>query len=259
MRLAFSVAAQLEPEILLVDEVLAVGDSSFQKKCIGRMGEVGKAGRTVVFVSHSMTAITRLCPRAILLDQGRVLADGPAAEVTAAYLHSDLGTMAHRTWPDSEKAPGDQVARLRSVSVIAADGTYSATVDIRRPLILEMAYDVLRPGYVPLPNFHLYNEEGVCVFVTGDTNPVWRRQPKPVGRYVSQVTVPGNFLSEGTLIIDAALSTMDPVTVHFREREAVAFQVIDSTDGDSVRGDYGGPVPGVVRPQLDWQTNLLQT
>jgi lipopolysaccharide transport system ATP-binding protein len=254
MRLAFAVAAQLESEILLVDEVLAVGDSSFQKKCIGRMGEVGREGRTVVFVSHSMTAITRLCPRAILLARGRVRADGPAAEVTAAYLRSDLGTMAHRLWADPATAPGDRVVRLRSVSVIADDGASRATVDIRLPVVLEMAYDVLQPGYVPSPNFHLYNEEGVCAFVTADTDPEWRRRAKPVGHYVSRVTIPGNFLSEGTLVVDAAISTMDPATVHAHEREAVAFQVIDSIDGDSMRGDYGGSVPGVVRPRLDWQT-----
>ena len=258
MRLAFAVAAHLEPEILLVDEVLAVGDSTFQKKCIGRMSEVGREGRTVVFVSHSMTAITRLCPRAILLDRGRVIADGPAAEITAAYLRSDLGTMAHRTWPDPAAAPGDRVARLRAVGVISDDGAYGAAVDIRRPVTLEMAYDVLESGYIPVPNFHLYNEEGICVFVVGDTDPAWRRRPKPVGHYVSRVTIPGNFLSEGTLIVDAAISTMDPTTVHAHEREAVAFQVIDSIDGDSVRGDYGGAVPGVVRPRLEWRTSLQE-
>jgi lipopolysaccharide transport system ATP-binding protein len=203
-----------------------------------------------------MTAITRLCPRAILLGQGRVLADGPAPEVTAAYLQSDLGTMAHRTWPNPALAPGDPVVRLRSVSVVAPDNSYSATVDIRRPVIIEMAYDVLRSGYAPMPNFHLFNEEGICVFVTGDTDPRWRRQPKPAGYYVSRVTIPGNFLSEGTLIVNAAISSVDPTTVHVHEREAVAFQVIDSIEGDSLRGDYGGVVPGVVRPRLDWRTSL---
>jgi homopolymeric O-antigen transport system ATP-binding protein len=254
MRLAFAVASQLEPEILLVDEVLAVGDASFQKKCIGRMGEVGREGRTVVFVSHSMAAITRLCQRAILLDHGRVVADGPAGEVTASYLKSDLGTMARRVWPDALQAPGDQIARLRSVSVMDEDGECSATVDIRRPVVLEIVYEVLQPGYIPVPNLHLYNEHGVCVFVTGDTDPEWRRRPKPAGGYVSRVTVPGNFLSEGTLIVDAALSSVDPTRVHVHEREVIAFQVIDSIDGDSLRGDYGGAIPGVVRPHLRWQT-----
>ena len=250
MRLAFAVAAQLEPEILLVDEVLAVGDSAFQKKCIGRMGEVGREGRTVIFVSHSMTAITRLCRRAILLEQGRVIADGPAPEVAAAYLRSDLGTMARREWPDAAAAPGDAVARLRSVSVIAHDGACRATVDIRRPVVLEMAYDVLEDGHVATPNFHLHNEEGICVFVTADS----QRRHKPAGSYVSRVTIPGNFLSEGTLVVDAAISTMDRGTVHVHEREVVAFQVIDGVEGDSMRGEYSGAVPGVVRPLLDWRT-----
>jgi lipopolysaccharide transport system ATP-binding protein len=100
----------------------------------------------------------------------------------------------------------------------------------------------------------LYNEDGICAFVTADNDPEWRRRPKPPGRYVSRVRIPGNFLSEGTLVIDAAISTMDPVTVHVHEREAVAFQVIDSIDGDSARGQYGGAIPGVVRPHLDWRT-----
>jgi lipopolysaccharide transport system ATP-binding protein len=184
-----------------------------------------------------------------------VIADGPAGEVTAAYLRSDLGTMAHRTWPDASNAPGDAWVRLRAVSVIADDGAARETIDIRRPVILEMIYEVLQPGRTPVPNFHIFNEEGICVFVTADTDPAWRRRPKPAGRYVSRVTVPGNFLSEGTLVVDAAISTMDPATVHAHEREAVAFQVVDSIDGDSMRGEFGGSVPGVVRPKLDWQTS----
>jgi len=254
MRLAFAVAAQLEPEILLVDEVLAVGDTSFQRKCIGRMGEVGSQGRTVIFVSHSMTAITRLCRRAILLERGRVVADGPASSVAAVYLRSDSGTRANREWPELAAAPGDRVVKLRRVSVIADDGSCREAIDIRRPVALEIAYQVLQSGHVLVPNFLLYNEDGICAFVTADNDPEWRRRPKPPGRYVSRVRIPGNFLSEGTLVVDAAISTMDPVTVHVHEREAVAFQVIDSIDGDSARGQYGGAIPGVVRPHLDWRT-----
>jgi lipopolysaccharide transport system ATP-binding protein len=254
MRLAFAVAAQLDAEILLIDEVLAVGDASFQKKCLGRMDEVGRQGRTVVFVSHSMTTVTRLCSRAILLEQGRLVADGPSSEVTALYLRSDLGTTASRVWTDPASAPGDDIARLRRVSVLAEGTTPCEAIDIRGPVVLEMAYEVLQSGHMPIPNFHLFNEEGICVFVTADTDPMWRRKPKPAGHYVSRVTIPGNFLSEGHLVIDAALSTLDPVMVHAHEREAVAFQVIDSLEGDSLRGDYGGAFPGVVRPHLCWKT-----
>src|SRR5215468_2845592 len=106
LRLAFAVAAHLETEILLVDEVLAVGDIRFQKKCLGKMQDVGQQGRTVLFVSHNMPAITRLCERALRLDEGHVVQDGPSHRVVSAYLTSDVGTMAAREWPDPAQAPG---------------------------------------------------------------------------------------------------------------------------------------------------------
>ena len=135
MRLAFAVAAHLEPEILLVDEVLAVGDARFQKKCLNKMQDVGQQGRTVLFVSHNMPAITRLCERAILLDGGRVLQDGPSHRVVSTYLNSEVGTMAVREWPDPATAPGGEVARLRSVRVRTEDGQITDVVDIRRPAV----------------------------------------------------------------------------------------------------------------------------
>src|SRR6185312_1198028 len=116
LRLAFAVAAHLQPEILIVDEVLAVGDAKFQKKCLEKMEDVSRHGRTVLFVSHNMPAVTRLCPRTILLDRGKVLADGPSAEVVTSYLRSGLGTTASRTW--TERQPGNDVAKLRAARVI---------------------------------------------------------------------------------------------------------------------------------------------
>lgn len=256
MRLAFAVAAHLDPEILLVDEVLAVGDASFQKKCLGKMGEVAAGGRTVLFVSHNMPAITRLCQRTILLEAGRIIADGPSHQVVGVYLQSGIGTTAAREWPDLAKAPGNDVVRLRAVRVKTEDGRITEALDIRCPIGIEMEYEVLTPGYVLLPNYQFFNEEGICVFLAGDLDPAWRRQPRPAGRYVSTAWIPGNFLSEGSLIVGAAVSTMDPVTVHFHERDAVAFQVVDSLDGDSARGDYAGHMPGVVRPLLRWTTDF---
>lgn len=256
MRLAFSVAAHLEPEILIIDEVLAVGDSSFQRKCLGKMEEVGKGGRTVLFVSHNMPSVTRLCPRTILLDKGRILKDGPSHEVVHAYLSSSLGTTAAREWPDLASAPGDSVVRLRAVRVRHRKGGICAAADIREPVLIEMEFDVLLGGAALSPNFHFFNEEGVCMFISGEVDSDWYRRPRPVGRYVSTATIPGNFLAEGTAIVGAAISTVDPVVVHCYERDAVAFQVIDSLDGNSARGDYGGPFPGVVRPMLRWETRF---
>jgi lipopolysaccharide transport system ATP-binding protein len=256
LRLAFAVAAHLEPEILLVDEVLAVGDASFQRKCLEKMEDVGQEGRTVLFVSHNMPAITRLCERTILLDEGSVLKDGPSHEVVSLYLNSGLGTTAAREWPDLAQAPGNDVVRLCAVRVRAEDGQITDTIDIRRPVGIEMEYEVLKPGYALWPHFTLHNDEGMRVFVAFDLDPVWRGRPRPAGRYVSIGWIPGNFLAEGLMIIAPAMRTEQPKILHFYERDAVAFQVVDSLDGDSARGDYGGRMRGAVRPILNWGTQF---
>ncbi len=257
IRLAFAVAAHLEPEILIVDEVLAVGDTSFQRKCLDKMNEVSRHGRTVLFVSHNMPAVTRLCDRTILLDEGTILKDGPSHQVVSAYLKSGLGTTAMREWSDKTRAPGNDVVRLIAVRIRTEDNETRDAADIRKPVGIEMEYEVLRTGHVLIPNYHFFNEEGVNVFVASDHDPLWRRRARQIGRYLSTAWIPGNFLSEGTVIVGVAISTFDPVVVHFYERDAVAFQVVDSLDCDSARGDYGGPMPGVVRPLLKWETQFV--
>jgi lipopolysaccharide transport system ATP-binding protein len=257
MRLAFSVAAHLEPEILLVDEVLAVGDATFQRKCLNKMESVGKHGRTVFFVSHNMPAITRLCPRVIMLDAGKVYQDGPAPAVVGGYLRSGLGTVAARDWPNASIAPGNDVCRLRAVRVRGKDDAPQEAIDIRFPVRIEMDFDVLKGGQPLVPNFHFYNEDGVCLFIAHDLNPDWRNKPRPPGSYRAAVHVPGNFFSEGTIIVRAAISTHDPVIVHVNEPDVIAFQVIDRAGGDTARGDYAGPMPGAIRPLLTWSDSMI--
>jgi lipopolysaccharide transport system ATP-binding protein len=241
--------------VLILDEVLAVGDVNFQKKCLGKMEDVASHGRTVLFVSHSMNTVTRLCPRAVLLQQGRVIADGPSDKVTQVYLRSDQGTTAARSWPDVTTAPGNEIARLRSVRICGRNGRTVEVTDIRDSVGIEMTFDVLQSDRVLVPNYHVYNEHGQCVFIVNDqSDPEWFRRPRPVGTVTSTAWIPGNYLSEGMLIVGAAVSTMDPVKVHFFEPESIAFQVVDPGDGTTARGDYQGPYPGVVRPILDWAT-----
>jgi lipopolysaccharide transport system ATP-binding protein len=255
VRLAFSVAAHLEPEILIIDEVLAVGDAAFQKKCLDKMENVGREGRTVLFVSHNMPAVTRLCDRVILLDHGKVIEDGPSQQVVSSYLNSGFGTTGKKEWSEHEDAPGSHIARLKSVAVVAEDGSITDVLDIRQPFTLRMEYEVLKPGYWLLPNFNIYNEQGLWVFTTMDQDPSWRRRPRPAGRYVSTAHVPGNLLAEGTLFVEPAMMTPEPFIRHFRERDVIAFHVVDSLEGDSARGDFRGDMGGVVRPLLDWTTD----
>ena len=257
MRLAFAVAAHLDPEVLFVDEGLAVGDAQFQKKCLGKMAEVSRQGRTIVFVSHNTAAVTRLCSRCILLDNGKVLKDGPTHDVMSTYLRSGTAVSAMREWSLTD-APGDRVVRLRCVRVRSTHGNVAETFDIRCPVGIDVIFDVLEPGQSLTPNVHLFNEEGVNVFVVIDQDPIWRGRQRPVGRYTSTVWIPGNYLAEGHLTVRAAITTLTTMNVHFDEPDVVAFQVIDSTDGDSARGDYAGPHPGVVRPLLKWETTYEQ-
>ncbi len=255
VRLAFSVAAHLEPEILMMDEVLAVGDASFQQKCLDKMHEIRQQGRTILFVSHDMAAITRLCKRVVLLENGKITFDGEPCEVVKRYLSSSRKTGALREWANPSDAPGDQVVRLRRVRVRAEDGNTISVVEIRKSFGIELTYDVLEEGHALVPVVEFYNEEGTELFSTHDTNADWRRQARTRASYRSTVWVPGNLLAEGSLLGHVSIMSHFPSTVlHARENNAFAFQVIDSPSGDSARGDYVGPMPGVVRPLLNWTT-----
>jgi lipopolysaccharide transport system ATP-binding protein len=256
VRLAFSVAAHLEPEILIVDEVLAVGDAEFQKKCINKMKDVGERGRTVIFVSHNMQAITRLCKRAILIEKGVVIQDGPAEKVIGRYLTSGMGSMAAKQWDDQNSAPGNDIARLISIKVKDKDGNISEAHDIRDAITVEMEYLVLESGYLLMPNLHFFYDQGVETFTTLDIDPQWRKKPRPAGRYTNTIEIPGNLLAEGLYSIRLVLVATDPFKSICSLPNVVAFTVVDSLDGNSARGDYGGPMGGVMRPKLNWQTEF---
>jgi lipopolysaccharide transport system ATP-binding protein len=253
VRLAFAVAAHLRPEILVVDEVLAVGDAAFQKKCLGKMSDVATRGRTVLFVSHNMAAVTRLCRRAIFLRKGRVESDGPVSTVVGAYVGGTSGeSPVDIDYVAEGRRVGSAQVRLRAARAVG-EGMQGALVDIRRPLRIEMDYEVLAERYPLHPNLQLFNEEGACVFALNDSfDPAHRHLQRP-GVYRASVEIPGNFLAEGMYSVDLAVSTFEPVIVHCHERGALSFQVHDPAEGDSARGTYAGPYPGVVRPAFPWR------
>lgn len=254
VRLAFSVAAHLEPEILMMDEVLAVGDAAFQQKCLDKMHDIRQQGRTILFVSHDMAAITRLCKRVVLLESGKIVADGVPGEIVNHYLNSRLKTGASREWNNTE-APGDRVVSLKRVSVRDQNGELISAVDIRKTFAIELTYEVHEAGHTLVPVIELYNQEGIEIFSSHDTSVDWRRRPKAVGTYDSTVWIPGNLLAEGSFVAHVSIMSHVPATVlHAHELNAVAFQIIDSPAGDSARGDYVGPMPGAVRPLLEWTT-----
>jgi lipopolysaccharide transport system ATP-binding protein len=255
VRLAFAVAAHLEPEILVVDEVLAVGDAAFQRKCLDKMDDAGRHGRTVLFVSHNMQAVTRLSSRCVLLERGELKLEGQPHRVASAYLSAGLATSAVREWSDPSSAPGDGVVRLRAVRVRSEDGDPIDVIDIRRGVGIELEYEVLEEGYVLHPHFALRNENGLVLFVAQDVDPTFRGRRRSPGRYVSTGWIPGNLLAEGSFSVDAVIMTLEPEAPHLHARDAVLFRVVDPLYAkDTARGDYSRPIPGLMRPLLRWTT-----
>ena len=255
VRLAFAVAAHLEPEILLIDEVLAVGDANFQRKCLNKMEDVGRQGRTVVFISHHMPSITRLCERAILMQEGRIKMDAPTFEVVGCYMSNSLGTKPEQNWPVLSKAPGDETIRLTAVRVISRDGKVRDHFDIREPVGIQLEYIVLEGGYEISPGFSLHNEEGQWLFSSLDTDPNWSRKVRSCGHYLSEAWIPGNLLAEGTMFVGPTIRSNPKDILFVYERDAVAFQITE-TPGEQItaRMDYSHHLPGLMRPMLKWET-----
>jgi len=259
VRLAFAVAAHLEPEILIVDEVLAVGDASFQKKCLGKMQDINLQGRTVLFVSHSMPIILRLCQRVILLQRGLLAGDGPAPELTRAYLSSGTESPVERVWEAGEQAPGDQVARLRAVRVKNSKGQLAETIDVSEPFEIEVEYWNLQERLKPSVSIHFTNEEGVLLFVSNDfSNHDWWNSTREPGLVRARCHIPANLLAEGQVFILAAVCTYNPNTIHALERDAVCFQAVDQYDLENTREKYAQKWPGAMRPKLEWSVEQVE-
>jgi lipopolysaccharide transport system ATP-binding protein len=252
LRLAFAVAAHLEPEILLVDEVLAVGDASFQKKCLGKMGEVSRAGRTVFFVSHNMTAVQSLCDRVLWLSDGRLRDDGAAGRVISSYLQSIAGKIMEQRW-DDEHGPGNDRVRLRRVAVRPSQDA-SLPITTHTPLRLEFEYLNLQPGAHLNLSLHVYNEQGIMAFnALPITETVWQGRALPFGTFRDVCHIPGDLLNDGVHSVEL-LVVQDDTNVIFRKEDALVFDVQDTGEQ---RGAWFGDWAGAVRPILRWTTELL--
>jgi lipopolysaccharide transport system ATP-binding protein len=253
VRLAFSVAAHFEPEIMIVDEVLAVGDADFQRRSLGRMEDLGGEGRTVIFVSHNLQAILQLCDRAILLDGGKIVKDGPTHDVVAHYEEQTVGAGSQVVWDDPAKAPGDDLVRLQSVRVVDHDGAPAPAIDVRQQIGIEIGFRVLGEGRSVVPKIKVIDQHGAICFNALDLSPRWN-EAAAVGEYLATAWIPGNLLNEGRFSVDVEVVTIasPKLLPHAGAHKVVAFHVYDPAEGDSARGLYTGQLRGVVRPLLEW-------
>jgi lipopolysaccharide transport system ATP-binding protein len=249
VRLAFAVAAHLEPEILLIDEVLAVGDAAFQKKCLGKMGDVAKEGRTVLFVSHNMGAVRRLCGRCVWLDEGRLRFQSSAEEVISRYLKEDSGTLGQRIWRTGVSNLGVDCLKVFSVSVVREDGSVASTLGAHESFYLEVCYSIT----VHLPHcrigFVLSTLDSVAVFETYDTDMEGFTGQRKPGDYVMRCRVPANLLNPGDYII--SINAGIPNNRNLVWVEGALMLNIEDT---SALGPYLSlKRVGVIRPRLTWE------
>lgn len=267
VRLAFSVSAWLDPDILIVDEVLSVGDQAFQKRCAERMRELTGDGRTVLFVSHSMSAVKAMCEKALFLRSGEVVSFGPVEEGASEYVRSLADGEAApwgraqfvyqpgktEAWTDAHSSVG--YAECLSGRIMGHDGAVTAQLPIDKPVAIEMCYRILRP--LPertVPHIHVYDEDGGRVFISMPEKPMGSAP----GDYLAHCDIPPFLFNTGRFSITLILSSYDMETpIHFTLTNALRFEVTEDKDADPRRHGYDGILPGVTRPRLDWNIRKM--
>ena len=252
LRLAFAVAAHLEPEILIVDEVLAVGDAAFQKKCLGKMGDVAKVGRTVLFVSHNMEAIQNLCSESVLLDNGQLIFKGDSQQVVHDYISQSLSSQVHVEWEDLNEAPGNDKAKLIKAEVRNIAGN-SGIFFWDKPFDFEFIFYNKLEGYNNLDiTFHLVDEREILVFV-GST--AFSKEESYREGYIRAIChIPSHLLNAGTYTISRLLLVKNRGHVIYEYKNALTFEVLSS--GSSELG-WMGKKEGIIKPVLSWDTEQI--
>ena len=246
VRLAFAVAAHLEPEILVVDEVLAVGDYKFQQKCLSKMHDVATLGRTILFVSHNMGAVSRLCQRTILLNEGRIVGIGPTSEIIQTYTVSNTLGRAEYLQP----AAPDKAMHLRRAAILK-DGEMRAEVGYHENFSIHLEYEVNRPISGGNVGIGLFAADGACILATADfdTHPELLELREP-GYYHADIDLPAQWLSNGMYVVQVYLSS-GAGTVIYDTPEALVFTIVDTgTPGSK----YGVKRLGILQPMLEWRT-----
>jgi lipopolysaccharide transport system ATP-binding protein len=248
VRLAFAVAAHLEPEILIVDEVLAVGDAAFQKKSLGKMGDVARSGRTVLFVSHNMGAITRLCNRGLLLSEGKLLKDGTADQVVSDYLLTDAHLSGRRTWDDGIANLDVTEMKVFEIRLCDADNNTISDVDPRYPFFLEIRYKVFTYLNYVRVGFRLTTMDGIAVFEAYDIDDPENSGSKKPGEYLLRCEIPGGFLGAGGYLITIGAGIPKIKNLVFLDG-ALMFNVEDKA---MIPVHLQGKRVGILSPTLKW-------
>lgn len=250
VRLGFAIAAHLEPEILVVDEVLAVGDADFQKKSIGKMKDVSNSGRTLIFVSHNLTAVQGLCNTGAYLRAGELVKYGQIDEIITEYVKNVSKFQLEQSWTDPNLAPGNDFVKIKTIRLVPGEGLTEPNLYTNTPLRLELEYWNFVENAELNVSIFLYSMTGECVFNIGDEAQIYQK-----GTVKAVCEIPGDFLNDGSYYISVMIVRDRLAPVYFFE-DAIAFDILDYRDGT----DWVGKWPGAIRPKMiqvkSWQTEL---
>jgi lipopolysaccharide transport system ATP-binding protein len=252
LRLAFAVAAHLEPDILLLDEVLAVGDARFQARCLGKMEEVAAQGRTIIFVSHNMAAITRFCTRCIWLDEGTIRELGDSLSVVGKYLAQGSDGSGEVVFP-TETAPGSEYVRLLAVRTKNGRGDNASLVTSNEPITLEIEYETLRETIGLRIGATLIASEGSEVLSTKDLDFLPEDLHRGAGRYVSRCVLPGDFLNYGRYFVSVG-ADFPMIQSHFNVDRVLSIRI---ENAGSVGNQVADGRRGLVRMKFPWSVQPL--
>ncbi|NOT52691.1 MAG: ABC transporter ATP-binding protein [Chitinophagaceae bacterium] len=253
LRLAFSVAAHLEPEILLIDEVLSVGDMEFQKKCIGKMEEVSKShGRTILFVTHNLDSLRKFCSTTILLNEGKMVEKGDTEKIISLYVSKHLQTNAEMVWENGLSSANKEIM-LHKAWITDDNGSTRSRFDTTEKVAICMEYEVMADDTAFTHGINVFNQEQQNIFNSHDVMTGNGDNRKKKGRYMATVWVPANLLPEGIFSVSLALFLPNPLDVLIHEHNKLSFEMYTDFSKQTARGNYAEAFPGVVRPLLNWE------
>lgn len=242
VRLGFAIAAHLNPEILIVDEVLAVGDTEFQKKCLGKMRDVSESGRTLLFVSHNLTAIQALCNKSFYFEKGQLIDQGETTHIVTNYLSKVSHKRMERHWDDIDQAPGNDQVRIKSFRLLAEYQDNLVHIDVRTPMNFQFEFWNMEEGANLNLSMHLYTFTGECIFNVGTESQQFGK-----GLVIGVCEIPGHFLNDGSYVVSMMI-VKDTSTVVYNMEEALIFDIEDYRENVTWYGKW----PGYIRPKLNF-------
>lgn len=257
MRLAFAVAAHVEPEILLLDEVLAVGDFEFQQRCRKKIRELARDGRTILLVSHDLPRAAEICRRAIWLDKGQIKLDGGAGEVTAAYAARNAAVATQCAWDISRPEYKSDGVALYAVRIVDENHCPLTEIDVTKKFGIEIEFEVFVRNHVVVPRVEFTNSTGAPLFWSFEVDSEWHRRERATGLHRATAWLPANFFAVGRIGINLAVYSLRPWTIHFEANDLLQIEIVNPENKLTARGDYEGIIPGELCPLLKWTSETI--